>query len=109
MKAIFLAAGCVLLALNGCQSTRLEPKPGTELTTDGTGHSTLNTYVSEEEYQRMTPEERQRLHAAVGATATQTFARWGTNDSAQPTAPLTSDELNKALAADAAQRASGQK
>jgi hypothetical protein len=108
MKTIFLAAWCVL-ALAGCQSTRLEPKTGTELTTDGSGRSTLTTYVSEEEYQRMTPDERERLHAAVGASATQTLARWGSNDAAQPSAPLGAAELNKALAADAAQRASGQK
>jgi uncharacterized protein YcfL len=60
----------LLLAIGvaGCQSTQEKQLAGTELVQDADGHAKLVTYVTPEEYERMTPEERQRLHAAVGAS-----------------------------------------
>ena len=64
------AAFTVILAvaLSGCASREEKGMTGTELNTDDKGKSKLVTYVTPEEYERMTPEEREHLHAAVGAS-----------------------------------------
>jgi hypothetical protein len=56
-----LAAGCM---------TQGEQLTGSEMTTGANDRSQFVTYVSMEEFQRMTPEERDRLNATVGTSST---------------------------------------
>lgn len=59
---------CVAFAIGcttGCELTGT-PKRGTELALDADEGFKLVTYVSPEEYERMTPQERERLNATVG-------------------------------------------
>jgi hypothetical protein len=65
----FAIVSLLVLASAGCKSVQTKQTTGTELVPDGDGHSRLVTYVSPEEYDRMTPEEREHLHAAVGVSA----------------------------------------
>lgn len=51
----------------------------------------MTTYVTPEEYEKMTPAERERLHASVGA---QVSASWGGKPAAQPVA---AQDLDKAM------------
>lgn len=60
----------LVLVVAGCKSTRTKQMSGSELVSDSDGRSKFVTYVSPEEYDRMTPEERQRLHATMGVSAT---------------------------------------
>jgi hypothetical protein len=60
---------------------------------DGNGRSKLVTYVTPEEYDRMTPEERQRLHATVGVSAS--FPLPG---SKAPSEAISEEDLKKAYA-----------
>lgn len=48
----------------------MQPKQvsGSALVQDSNGRSKFVTYVSPQEYDRMTPEERDRLHATVGVS-----------------------------------------
>lgn len=59
----------LVLVVAGCKSTRTKQMSGSEMVQDGNGHSKFVTYVTPEEYDRMTPEERQRLRATVGVSA----------------------------------------
>jgi hypothetical protein len=57
----------------GCQNVQVSQKRGTIFETNADGKHEALTYVSPEEYQRMTPEERDRLNARVGVTASSTL------------------------------------
>ncbi len=64
----YLIALLLVIAIGGCKSTQETQLAGTVYEQDGNGRSKLVTYVSPEEYERMTPEERDHLHAEVGAS-----------------------------------------
>lgn len=88
MKTNLLLAAIVTAFCAGCQAPQLKQKAGTEFQPDGKA----TTYVSPEEYAKMTDEERNRLHASVGVSAT--VARWGSD--ATPAKDLTPRELEQA-------------
>ena len=67
-----LTVGALLLA--GCHSIKFKQQSGTELTSTDNGWK-ATTYVTPEEYDKMTPAERERLNASVGVSAT--VASWG--------------------------------
>lgn len=56
--------------LAGCRHFEAGQKSGTELGTDARGRSAPVTYVTPEDYARMTPAERLRLNAQVGVQFT---------------------------------------
>jgi hypothetical protein len=56
------------------QTLAVKQQSGTELTTTDKGWQ-ATTYVTPEEYDKMTPAERERLNASVGVSAT--VATWG--------------------------------
>jgi hypothetical protein len=58
----------LVTVLAGCM-TEGEQLSGSQMTSDANGKSSYVTYVTPEEYQRMTPDERNRLNATVGTTA----------------------------------------
>ena len=58
----------MIVTLAGCASREEKQLTGTELNYDDKGRPKVVTYVTPEEYERMTPEERQHLHAEVGAS-----------------------------------------
>ena len=91
MRTLFTL--CVLVALTGCRGVELSPREGTELETTSDGDLELKTYVTQEEYERMTPAERERVNASVGVDAT--VARWGSHTK-EPEAVPTGD-LDKAM------------
>ena len=76
-----------VLLLTGCHSVKFKQQSGTELTTTDKGWQ-ATTYVTPEEYDKMTPAERERLHASVGVSAT--VASWG-KGKAQPKDVSTKD------------------
>jgi hypothetical protein len=64
-------SSCILaLVLAGCSTARTADLHGTKFQPDAKGRIRATTYVSQEEFDRMTPEERERLHAAVGTSST---------------------------------------
>jgi uncharacterized protein YidB (DUF937 family) len=88
---------CVLLALvalltAGCQSLQPRQKSGTEFTTDGKGRATATTYVSPEEYDRMTPEERRQQQVGMGVEVSAQLS------GAKKSEPVSEDDLTKAMA-----------
>lgn len=78
-----------------CSGVRTGQMRGTELGTDANGNTRLTTYVSPEEYERMTEAERERLNASVGASFSKSFG-----SSSESSRPLTSEELDKSLKKD---------
>jgi hypothetical protein len=66
MKTTILFLLLLAWPLAGCRHLQTSQMSGTELGSDASGRSTAVTYVTPEEYARMTPAERQRLHAQVG-------------------------------------------
>ena len=60
--------------------------------TDAEGRTELVTYVSPEDFERMTEAERKRLNARVGVTAT--VGTWGAQ---KRTETLSTADLEKAL------------
>jgi hypothetical protein len=84
-------AALVVLLLAGCTSLKFQQKAGTEFTDTGKGLK-ATTYVTPEQYENMTPAERERLNASVGVSAT--VATWGKTDP-QPQEVSTQD-LDKA-------------
>ena len=83
----------LVTALAGCQHLQTSQMSGTELGTGANGRSTAVTYVTPEEYARMTPEDRQRLHAQVGVQVS--VPLWGSKE--QKNRDLTDDEVKQAL------------
>lgn len=81
-------ATIVVLLLAGCTPVKFQQQTGTEFTP--TGKAT--TYVTPEQYDKMTPAERERLNASVGVSAT--VATWS-NTNPQPQEVSTQD-LDKA-------------
>lgn len=63
---LLVVAGAGLVFVSGCQNTEVNQKAGTTLRNDGSGGYEVVTYVSPEEYERLTPEERRRLNADIG-------------------------------------------
>ncbi len=62
----------LLLFTSGCTHTFVvesNPVTGTELVEDENGRMRLVTYVTNEEYERMTPEERRRGNYAIGVSS----------------------------------------
>jgi len=94
MKAVFVFC-LAILVLAGCQHATTAPKSGTEVSTDGSGRTTVVNYVSQEKYQRMTPDERDRMHAGVGGSATW---EWGGAKLGRSSAPLTAKDVDQAAA-----------
>lgn len=82
----------LLFALTSCHNVHEERMSGTELTTDANGRRELVTYVSQEEFERMSPAERQRLHASVGASVS---VPWGGSNGRRD--PLSQEKLDKAM------------
>ena len=89
----FIVVSFLVVAFAGCKSPQQKQLTGTELVQDGDGHSKLVTYVTPEEYERMTPEERQRLHAAIGASVSVPLP-----GSKAPSEPISEDDFKKAYA-----------
>lgn len=79
------------LALTGCH---LSQASGTGFTTDEHGRTKMVTFVSPEEYDRMTPDERARLNATVGVQGSMRI--WGSEPS-QPVSKSTLDRATKAV------------
>lgn len=77
----------------GCETPRQQQLTGSELVHDSDGRSKLVTYVTPEEYDRMTPEERQRLHAEVGASVSVPLS-----GSKAPSEPISEADFKKAYA-----------
>ena len=93
MKRAHLAALVVatVLAAAGCKSAKVSQATGSDFVTDA-GRLQAVTYVTPEEFNRMTEEERARLHASIGARV-----EW-TTDKPKPEAVKISD-LDKAMKA----------
>ncbi len=91
--AKYIIASLLLIALAGCKSTRAKPLTGSEVVQDADGRSKLVTYVTPEEYERMTPQERQRLHAQTGVSVSVPLP-----GSKAPSEPISEDDLKKAYA-----------
>lgn len=86
-----LLAVIFVIALAGCVSREEKQLTGTEINTDENGRSKVVTYVTPEEYERMTPEERQHMHAAVGASVSVPLG-----GSKAPSQAISDRELDKA-------------
>ncbi len=54
------------LLVSGCRSVQTQQKTGTAFEQDSTGRTKPVTYVTPEEYDRMTPEERVHQQVSVG-------------------------------------------
>jgi hypothetical protein len=67
MKPVCVLILTLTASLAGCQHVRTSQKAGTEYVTDSDGHTRAVTYVTPDAYDKMTPEERRRLNATVGA------------------------------------------
>jgi len=65
----YMIISCLVLALAGCKSMRTKQMTGSDVVQDSDGKSKFVTYVTPEEYDRMTDEERKRLRATVGVSA----------------------------------------
>jgi len=59
----------LVLTIAGCKSTQTKQMTGSQVVQDRDGHSKFVTYVTPEEYDRMTEDERKRLNATVGVSA----------------------------------------
>ena len=88
-------ATIVVLLLAGCASLKFTQQTGTEFTDTGKGLK-ATTYVTPEQYENMTPAERERLNASVGVSAT--VATWGkTNPQPQEVSTQDLDKAQKAF------------
>lgn len=87
-----LAVGTMVL--QGCHLQQPTQLSGSSVQTSGRGNTDVVTYVTAEEYERMTPQERQRLNAQMGASVSATLGSRPT-----PTRrSLSPSELDKAMA-----------
>jgi hypothetical protein len=89
IKSFIIALLLVVIA--GCRSTQSKQLTGSDFVYDKDGHSKVVSYVTPEELERMTPEERQRLHAATGVTVSAPLP-----GSKAPSEPISEDDLKKA-------------
>jgi hypothetical protein len=80
--AAFLAGG-------GCRSAKVSQATGSEFVWDA-GKTRAVTYVTPEEYERMTDEERARLNASMGAKV-----EWSTGK--QKSEPVKTSDLDEAM------------
>ena len=80
MKAY--TVGMMTLALSGCQTVETAQMTGTRLVETEKGRQEVATFVTPEEYERMTPAERERVNASIGVEAT--VARWGAKPAQSP-------------------------
>ena len=77
------------------RAASLQSQSGTEFTDTGQGLK-ATTYVTPEQYENMTPAERERLNASVGVSAT--VATWGkTNPQPQEVSTQDLDKAQKAF------------
>jgi hypothetical protein len=83
----------VLVVLLGpaCHSVQPRQKSGTEFQADKNGHTKGVTYVTPEEYDRMTPEERHRQQVDVGVEVS------GQLGGKPRSEPVSEDDLAKAM------------
>jgi hypothetical protein len=81
----------VVLLGTACHSVQPRQKSGTEFQADENGHTKGVTYVTPEEYDRMTPEERQRQQVAVGVEVS------GQLGGKPKSEPVSEDDLAKAM------------
>ncbi len=91
MRHEWIVISLLLITLAGCKSTRENQLTGSELVQDADGRSKYVTYVTPEEFERMTPEERQRLHAGMGASVSVPLP-----GSKTPSEPISEKDLEKA-------------
>ncbi|PTY04949.1 hypothetical protein DB347_19860 [Opitutaceae bacterium EW11] len=87
---VSIAAALATLAFAGCQGVKVSQKTGSDVSQND-GKSSYVTYVTPEEYQRMTPAERERTHATVGVEASARL--WGK----EPSEAVSSSDLDKAM------------
>ena len=95
MKKSLFPLGCAVLFggfLAGCQHPQASQKVGADYINTSKDKSELVTYVTPEEYDRMSPEDRQRLHATMGADVT--LAQWGGK---KPTEPISREDYDAAM------------
>ena len=90
---LLLGSWLCMISLVGCKNPQSAQKTGTSVETDADGRTRMVTNVSPEEYERMTPQERQRLNAQVGAEVSGQL--WGKPRSSARDVPLS--ELDKAM------------
>src|SRR3954453_11489102 len=88
-----LLAAMLAVSVAGCASREEKQLTGSELNNDKDGRSKVVTYVTPEEYERMTPEERQHMHAAGGASVSVPLG-----GRKAPSEPISQRDLDKAYA-----------
>jgi hypothetical protein len=82
----------MLVIAAGCSSTRATQMMGTQLSQADGDRQKLVTYVTPEEFDKMTPEERQRLHAEVGVSVSVPIG-----GGKAPSKPISEEDLRKAV------------
>jgi hypothetical protein len=91
MKILYILLLGLFFCLQGCKSPTVAQLSGTEFSANQSDRP--KTYVTPEEYDRMTDAERKRLNASVGVSAT--VATWG-KDKATAGKDLTEKEVGEA-------------
>lgn len=99
MRKPLLAVGWifVVMAMTGCALFTADTKNGPGVNLDGIP----DQYVSQEQMDHMTQVERDTMHAVVGNEETTALGKPRYDPT--PRQPLTTEELNKAMAATKAQ------
>lgn len=92
MKIILPLITLAVASMTGCSHVQTAQKSGSEFVSNGGESPRFVTYVSQEEYERMTVEERRRTNAQVGAEIRIPL------NGASDAKPITREQFDKTMA-----------
>lgn len=92
MKIVLPLIALAIVSMTGCSHVQTAQKSGSEFVSDSGDPAHFVTYVSQEEYDRMTVDERRRMNAQVGAEMRIPIR--GTAESK----PITREQFDKTMA-----------